>query len=181
MQGISCREALDAEVPAICALVRRVFLAWVAPHYTVEGVETFLAYVEPHLMRARVATNHVLLVADYERTLVGMIEVRDLAHVSLLFVETAYQGLGIGRLLWEHALTRCLEQHPTMTVFTVHASPNAVAAYERLGFCATAGEQTAHGMRYLPMAHRIESARPPGPASGAPMPLSESQNAVYWR
>jgi hypothetical protein len=34
---------------------------------------------------------------------------------------------------------------------TVHASPNAVAAYERFGFRATAPQQERDGITFVPM------------------------------
>ena len=35
--------------------------------------------------------------------------------------------------------------------FTVSSSPNAVSAYERLGFRITSSEQCVHGIRFVPM------------------------------
>jgi hypothetical protein len=35
--------------------------------------------------------------------------------------------------------------------FTVSSSPNAVSAYERLGFRITGSEQCVHGIRFVPM------------------------------
>ncbi len=41
---------------------------------------------------------------------------------------------------------------PGVRELTVNASPNAVLAYERLGFTPAGPEQTVNGIRFIPMA-----------------------------
>ena len=40
--------------------------------------------------------------------------------------------------------------------FTVNAAPGAVEVYRHLGFAATGGEQTANGLRFVPMVYSAE-------------------------
>lgn len=79
--------------------------------------------------------------------LVGVLAVKEgRSHICCFFVQASYQRQGIGRRLWEHLLTVSDNE-----MYTVHASPNAVPAYIRLGFAAAAEEQNADGMRFTPM------------------------------
>ena len=66
----------------------------------------------------------------------------------MLFVRPSRQRRGIGRGLL--AAVGTLAGH-TDCEFTVNSSPNAVSAYERLGFRITGSEQCVHGIRFVPM------------------------------
>jgi GNAT superfamily N-acetyltransferase len=134
-----------------CLLVREVFHGSVAPLYSQEGIDEFLRYVDPDLMAKRAAVNHLTLIAECEGDLVGLIEVRDFNHVSLLFVASGCQGKGIGKQLFHEAMQIIRGNKARPYEVTVHSSPNAVTAYERLGFCAEGGEKVEHGIRYIPM------------------------------
>jgi hypothetical protein len=62
----------------------------------------------------------------------------------MLFVQSSLQRSGIARALLASAGDANCE-------FTVNSSPNAVSAYERLGFRITGSEQCVHGIRFIPM------------------------------
>ena len=82
---------------------------------------------------------------------VGMIEMRRNRHVSLLFVEQEFQGKGVGGELLGRALELCRRTDSQIREVTVNSSPNAVKAYERMGFQSTGGEQNISGVRSVPM------------------------------
>ncbi len=132
-------------------LVRKVFREFVAPLYSQEGVEEFLRYAAPDRMARRVQINHFTLVAEHKGDLLGLIEVRDFNHVSLMFVARSYQRKGIGGRLLHEAIQIIRRDDANRTQVTVHSSPNAVAAYEKLGFRAVEPEKSEHGIRYIPM------------------------------
>lgn len=142
---------IPGEEPEVCALVNRVFDVRVATEYTEEGVRTFLAYVESENLAKRVQHDHFVLVAELRGALVGMIEMRKSAHVSLLFVEVPAQRKGIGRELLRRSLLLSHENRPEVEKITVHSAPSAVPAYEGLGFHITGSEQMEHGIRFIPM------------------------------
>jgi GNAT superfamily N-acetyltransferase len=77
-----------------------------------------------------------------------MLHLREHSHVSMLFVRSSHQCRGIGRGLLSAA--RKLPGDSGRG-FTVSSSPNAVSAYERLGFHITGAEQCVHGIRFIPM------------------------------
>ena len=65
----------------------------------------------------------------------------------MLFVQSSRQRGGIGRGLLAAAGALAGD---TDCEFTLNSSPNAVSAYERLGFRITGSEQCVHGIRFVP-------------------------------
>lgn len=140
------------EEAAVCAMVERCFNAFIAPGYAAEGAQEFLSYARPERLAERVSRQHLVLVAEADGLIAGMIEMRGEDHVSLLFVDAAYQRRGISRELLRQALALCRARRPDLRVVTVNSSPYAVPVYERLGFRPLAQEQQKNGIRYTPMA-----------------------------
>lgn len=134
-----------------CNLVNRVFNQFIATYYTTQGMQEFQKYANPAAMRQRLLDGNLVLVAAALHEIVGVIEMRGHSHVSLLFVDQAYQGQGISKELLHRALTICRQHHPLLTEVTVNASPNAVPVYERLGFVATDVQQEKNGILFTPM------------------------------
>ena len=149
------RRMEPGEEELACDLVQDVFREFVAPLYEQEGVEEFLRYVDPSLMAERSRLNHFTLLAVDSGNVVGVLEVRDLNHVSLLFVASEAQRKGIARQLLNEGLEIARRNSPDLSEVTVHSSPNAVEAYERLGFEAEGPEELEHGIRYVPMRMRL--------------------------
>jgi GNAT superfamily N-acetyltransferase len=143
------------EEEAVSRLVARVFHRHVAPLFSLEGVEEFLRYIDPGAIHARLERNYFLLVATAGGQMVGAIAVRDYEHVSLLFVETAFQRQGIARDLLGKAVETCRTNKPDLCEIDVNSSPNAVPAYERLGFRQLGPEQIENGIRFVPMVMKL--------------------------
>ncbi len=149
------------EEQQVCDLVVRVFTESVAPLYSPEGVQEFLTYAaHPSHLRERLGANRFVLVAELQGRIVGAVEVRNCDHISLFFIDGKSQRKGIGRELWCQALDTCLANRPEVNKITVHSSPNAVEAYQRLGFQAEGPEQIVNGIRFVPMAFAVRSAPP---------------------
>ena len=90
-----------ADAARVSALVRRVFDEHVAASFEPEGIAEFYAYAAPQAMAERAATHRtfvawqpVLSGVEGGTQPVGMIEVRDTDHVSLLFVQHVAHGPG---------------------------------------------------------------------------------------
>jgi GNAT superfamily N-acetyltransferase len=138
------RRIEPSETAAAATLAREVFDQFVAPYYQPEGVTEFHRYASAEALSQRHESGHITLVAEHSGKLVGMLHLRESCHVSMLFVQAAHQRGGVARgLLAAAGDTGCQ--------FTVSSSPNAVAAYERLGFRVTDSEQCVHGIRFIPM------------------------------
>jgi GNAT superfamily N-acetyltransferase len=159
MDAIAIRPMQAGEETPVCELIARVFQAFVAPDLTPEGVQEFLKYVQPESLLERSQVNHFVLVGLAQDRIVGVIEVRGYQHVSLLFVDQAYQGRGIARDLWRRALDICRREKPGLAEVSVNSSPYAVPIYEKLGFRSQGPEQNVHGIRFVPMAFDLLSSR----------------------
>jgi GNAT superfamily N-acetyltransferase len=138
------RRLEPAEVEAASTLACEVFDQFVAPQYEPEGVAEFHRYASAAALSERNMANHVTHVAEQGGELVGMLHLRVPCHVAMLFVRSSLQRSGIARALLASAGDANYE-------LTVNSTPNAVAAYERLGFRATDSEQCVHGIRFIPM------------------------------
>lgn len=131
---------------AAFALALEVFMAYVAPDYAPEGVETFRSFVSGDKAADALAVYGAYL----EGELAGMIATRSGgAHIALFFVGRRFQRRGVGRALFEQVASVCPED-----TLTVHSSPYAKTIYERLGFTDICGEQCQDGIRYYPMKFR---------------------------
>ena len=149
--GLTFRLMRDGEERTVCDLVHRVFDHSVAYLYSNRGQRSFKKYCDPEEMSARFIADHFVLLALVDGDIAGMIEMRRNHHVSLLFVEPEFQGKGIGGELLGKAVELCRTADPQLGEITVNSSPNALQAYERMGFASTGGEQVINGVRFVPM------------------------------
>jgi GNAT superfamily N-acetyltransferase len=119
-----------------------VFMEFVAPDYSKQGVGTFRSYIEHEP-----ALNTLTFYGAFEsEALIGMIAMRSSNHISLFFVDSRFHGRGVGRRLF--ALVR---SNASAGVITVHSSPYAVPIYKKLGFTVISEEHVSDGIRYVPM------------------------------
>jgi predicted N-acetyltransferase YhbS len=123
----------------------------------VEGREEFHKHATPQAIRQRHASGDVTFVAERDGQIVGMLHLAHAEHISMLFVEGSSQRQGIGRNLVGTAIKYALAQQPPARKLTVGSSPNAVSAYERMGFVVVASEQVEHGIRFVSMELEIHS------------------------
>ena len=141
-ESIEVRPLQTAEMPEALALVERVFMAFEAPDYSEEGIETFLSFI-----RDANAVSALTFYGAFEEGLVrGVLATRGSSHIALFFVDAVHQNRGIGRALFSAAWNACRADG-----MTVNSSPYAVEIYHRLGFEPVSGEQLRDGIRYTPM------------------------------
>lgn len=162
------------ETAAVAHLAAHVFSATVAPYFEARGVAEFLQYLAPHEMVKRLHHEHEVWVAEQAGQIIGMIEVRDGNHVTLFFVDQSHQGQGVGRQLLTAVIQACQARNPALTALSLHATPNAVAIYQRLGFTPTAPEQSERGMRFVPMTLHLATV-----ASHAPYLAHHGKQGVH--
>jgi len=150
-ETIIYRHMKAEDILEVSNLVTSVFNEFVAPEYSAEGVREFYRYIEPTALRERTQTNHFSLVALVQTKIVGMIDIRDYEHVSLLFVDRDYQRRGIAKELLFRALQICQMYEPQPTEISVNSSPFAVTVYEKLGFDQVGERQVRNGIGFIPM------------------------------
>ncbi len=130
-------------------MIERVFREFVAPGYSDEGVAEFLSYASEGAMRERLAAGGVAFVAEEGGRIVGMIEMRNVDHIALLFVER--RRAGIATELLRLALEDTKRRKPDLASVTVNSSPYAEFVYHRLGFRTSGETATIHGITFVPM------------------------------
>jgi GNAT superfamily N-acetyltransferase len=175
--SISFRLLEDADAPAASRLIEEVFSQDIAPVYSPEGAREFLAYADSGGLAERAHQGHVTLLAcDFEE-IVAVAEMRENSHLAMFFVAKRWQRRGVGRELLRRAVEICRHDRPGLVAISVNASPNALGAYERLGFVAEGPEMTLNGIRFTPMTLDLRrwgplstsssyvAARPPRPRS----------------
>jgi GNAT superfamily N-acetyltransferase len=156
VSSIIYRQIAPFETAGVAALACEVFDQFVAPHYQPDGILEFHRYASADALAQRHESGHVTLVAEHSGELVGMLHLRKPCHVAMLFVRSSFQHKGIGRKLIATAGALVGEES---CEFTLNSSPNAVAAYEHLGFHAIGPEQCVRGIRFTPMRKQKRSSR----------------------
>jgi ribosomal protein S18 acetylase RimI-like enzyme len=152
---IKIREMRDGEEKAICDTVIKSFNEFVAPDFSQEGIESFMDGVKPDLITERVKRGNIIIVAIADKKIVGVIEIKDMNHICMFFVDGEYHRQGIGKRLLNHAIKICRSITKSISKITVNSSPYAVHIYEKLGFQKTSEEQIKHGIRFTPMAKKL--------------------------
>ena len=150
--GAVYRAARLGEETSVSNLVARSFNEFIAPEFSEEGVDEFFKYANPRSLKKRSEDSHFVLVAEADGEIAGMIEVREMKHVSMLFVDKAHHRKGIGKALFQLALGRIMSEEPLPERVTVHSSRFAVPFYENLGFTKTSEEKIIYGVIHIPMA-----------------------------
>lgn len=145
------RSAYRNEWQEAMALAWKTFLRFEADVYSPEGVKNFKNFItDSTLHRMFIVGTYQLFVALDRNKVVGMITLRDAAHISLLFVDEAYHRRGIGRALVKYLADYLLTEMGVYRV-TVNASPYGVEFYHKVGFRDVGPEETKDGIIYTPM------------------------------
>jgi len=148
--------ASTRDAPAISALALSV-----AHFFTLDkdgrGAEAFLQTLQPEAVALRLQSPSFKTWVGWTRnnTLAGVVVVREDSHLFHLFVAEAFQGLGYGQQLWQHALSH-IATGPAPGI-TVNATPHARGFYERMGFLATGPRVETRGVAFIPMRRASEA------------------------
>ena len=135
----------------VSTLAWEVFNEFVSPDFPPDGIKEMKRYLGPDLLAERLRSDHFVLLSESGSQLLGIMEVKEFFHVTLLFVTAESQRRGIGRQLLAEALKICRRNRPGLSEVTVNSLPNAVEAYEVLGFHAKGPEEEERGIRFIPM------------------------------
>jgi len=150
------KEVPAKDVPQAIDLVNRVFAEFVAVDYGEQGRNTFEAYLKTKLQEVSSAlkSGNKQMWAYYQgNQILGVIAIKNISHISLMFVDKAHHRQGIARQLFQTLLEELRTQN--VTQLTVNSSPYAVKAYEHLGFVQTQEQQEKDGILFIPMRHPL--------------------------
>lgn len=145
------RFARTDEWIAAMDLAWRTFSRFNAAEYSEEGIRNFYDFVtDVGLYESFLRGEYQMIVALDGETIIGLATVRNGNHLSLLFVDEAYQGQGIGKTLLMN-MCRYLRFEMGEEYMTLTAAPLAVEFYKKLGFRVTKPETTVSGIRVTGM------------------------------
>jgi predicted N-acetyltransferase YhbS len=153
-ETIQIRAFDPTNAAAISALTREVFDEHVSPTFEPEGIAEMHRHLAPEAIAERAKT-HETLVAWQGTMPVGVVEVRESRHISMLFVRTSHMGLGIATELMARAIESC--QSAGCPALTVNSSLNAQGFYKQLGFRPQGEPQKTHGFAFQPMEKKLIS------------------------
>ncbi len=133
------------------ALAWKIFLRFEAGEYTEEGIHSFLDLIsDERLKRLYEFGEYPVYAAFVKEKMVGMISLRSINHISLLFVSDDYHRQGIGRALTEK-MKEHVQKDGRRDTITVNAAPYAVEFYHNIGFEDTGEITKQNGIIFTPM------------------------------
>jgi GNAT superfamily N-acetyltransferase len=152
LADVSIRDATGADSPRISGLLQSLSYT-----YTTfpdgKGAEAFLATLgEPAiaLLLARSDVTYLIAESRSGTAIAGAAALRGNDLVAHLFVDPSYQGMGLGRRLWELLRDGALRAgNPGL--FRVNSSVGAVPVYERFGFVVVGAKVEKDGGAFVPM------------------------------
>ena len=157
MEQVLIGPLADDDWDPAMALIWRVFLRCNAGDYEQEGIESFLNFISDEHLRLFCRLDEFEMLGAYlGNRLIGACLLRQGTHISLLFVDTAYQKQGIGKKLVGY-VTELVRSRGGSSL-SVNATPFALDFYHRLGFTDTDSMQLKDGIRFMPMVLLLKNA-----------------------
>jgi len=156
MDKIILGDYKEGEEKEISAMIQAVFNEFVAPCYSLEGINEFNSFILPDRLAERVKTgDEFIITAKDAGKIVGVIGIKENKHISLLYVEKKYHCRGIAGKIINMALEKCRKKDPKLAEITVHSSLYGVYICQQLGFQLVSAEQEEKGIKYFPMSKKI--------------------------
>lgn len=90
-----------------------------------------------------------------DRSVQGLIALRDGTHLYQLFVRSGLHRQGIGKMLWQRMLMDWPNPWPRPKQISVNASPYGLPAYESFGFEPTGPRTEINGIAFVPMSFSL--------------------------
>ena len=147
---VNIRPIMNDEWDDAMRLAWDTFLIFEAPDYSLRGVYNFKNFVrDPLLKKMHTYGEYIAIGAFINDRMVGILGVRNVNHISLLFVDRDFHRRGIASLLVNSFFKDARKDG--ITHVTVNSSPYAVGFYHRLGFMDVKEEIEKDGIRFTPM------------------------------
>ena len=140
------RKMNEKDVEAVSEICIASFLRSIADTLSEEGKTTFSSIAASNAFLGRMKGDNLMLVAESDENIEGVIELKEGRHVAMLFIRPESQKSGIGRKLLVSAL-----KYAKVETVTVSASLSSVSAYEKYGFECSGEIDESAGLVYQPM------------------------------
>ncbi|MFH0256948.1 GNAT family N-acetyltransferase [Vibrio rumoiensis] len=140
------RKMEEKDLESVSATCMASFQQSVAGTLSEEGVSTFSKIAATNAFLERMKGDNLVLVAEIDGKVEGVIELKEGRHVAMLFISPECQKKGIGKALLSSALN-----YAKVETITVSASLSSVPAYEKYGFKCKGEADESAGLVYQPM------------------------------
>jgi predicted GNAT family N-acyltransferase len=150
-ESLHIRPIEPADVTIVHNLVERTALRSIFGDLEDQGHTSLQEYNGIRALREHMQRRHHQWVALSGDVLIGVMEVRDPNHLSMLYVEASHDRQGVGHQLLTTALAEC-KQTTVIAKITVNSSRYAQLFYARHGFWQEGEETTTNGVISMPMA-----------------------------
>ena len=150
IRKLEVRRIREDELAHALKLVWEVFEQEIKPSYTEEGVQEFLKFIDYNFMNELYTKGDIIFWGAFAEELIGTVAVRTDGHISLFFVKNEYQGLGVGKALFQMMFNYCVEELKVKKI-TVNAAPQSVAKYIHMGMRQMGNMEERCGIRSVPM------------------------------
>lgn len=143
---MNIRRIEEKDLEAVSAICITSFSKSVAGTLSEEGISNFSKIAASDAFLTRMKEDNLMLVAECDGRIGGVIELKEGRHIAMLFVEPKHQKKGIGRELLSSALN-----YARVDTVTVSASLSSVPAYRKYGFECKGDIAVSEGLVYQPM------------------------------
>jgi GNAT superfamily N-acetyltransferase len=134
---------------AVCNVVNKTFVKFVASEFTENGRNMFINEQTPEKQIER-AKKRDVYIASINNQIVGMVEATFPDHLNRIFVSDKQHGKGIGKKLMDKVETTYKRRGSKK--IKVYSSSYAVKFYEKIGYKKTRGFiKRKFGFVYQPM------------------------------
>jgi GNAT superfamily N-acetyltransferase len=147
---VRIRKLQLADIPSIANLLHDLAEEFITPEFDANARREFLEKNNQSAIEGFISDGFRYHVAETSEGPIGFVGMRDNKHLYHLFVAKPFHRQGLGRRLWETALSECRAAGNPGN-FTVNSSNSAVAVYEHFGFVRSAPTQNHDGVLFNPM------------------------------
>ena len=144
------RKAKHNDIDGISHLITPLVIKYIVPTCSKEGGQLILNSMEPNCISNYFDAGYEYHVAELNGELIGVVGMKENAHLYHLFVADSQQGKGLSRMLWELARDACLA-NGNKGKFTVNSALNAADVYLKFGFVPVSGIREKQGVKDMPM------------------------------
>lgn len=145
MNSFQIRKAKIEDILLINQLIKMVFAQDIKTEMTTVGKREFIKFIAPDALKSRMEMGSQVWIGEINQQIIGMIEFIYDNHITLYFVDSAYQGQGLGKALFNQVKTVAKEP------ITANSSAFALPIYLKLGFLQNGSPITRNGITTYPV------------------------------
>lgn len=157
------REATTDDAETISSLILEVANNQLRSEFSDDGWQLFQKLLSLKTQVGLIKDKkYFYLVAIESNAIVGVLCIKERSHIFHFFVDSKYQGLGVGKILFNTYLDDLYNpqfnyrtEPKKFTEVTVNSSDFGLPIYQKLGFKIKNGRQMKNGVCYTPMTYAV--------------------------